>query len=154
MNSWAFPRMFSCCWQTRGFQSWGHHKANTCTSSAPVDKLVCRLRRNVPEASNPWRWDGHGDQSGKNGLAAGLQKTVVAKWLGVEGRSLWPADAFSPEEWTDQECFVEIAVAQTTGRVVWSRLSPGGSAPLSSPHSSGLWAISISVRSWTSSTLD
>lgn len=56
--------------------------------------------------------DGHGDQGGDNGLAVAPQKTVVARWLGVEARSLWPADAFSPEE-SKPEVFVNSCRTNT-----------------------------------------
>ena len=79
----------------------GQNKANVCTNSAVMEELVCLSSEwNNLGASNPAEWEGDGDQTGRNGLVMVLlchQKTVVAKWLGVEGRSSWPCDVSSPE---------------------------------------------------------
>lgn len=66
----------------------GKHVHKLCSGGKAC---LSELQRDVLQ-----RWDRRGDGSGKSGLAAVVQKTDVAKWPGVEGRSPWSCAALPP----------------------------------------------------------
>lgn len=78
------------------------NKANVCTNSAVMEELVCLSRAVSVTTSGPPIPQSEREMVIRVGEMGSLwlppchQKTVVAKWLGVVGRSSWSCDASSP----------------------------------------------------------